>query len=385
MLRRVGVGAREQQPVARLVRLRRPDLRAVHDPLVAVADGAGRQAGDVGTGAGLAEELAPDLLGGEDRPQEALLLLARAAGDDRRAAHADAHGVADPRVATAGRFERLVDDLLQRRARRRGRRGRPGSPCARVRRRTARRGRWSRRRRACSARSRSTRSRTSAAVTMRTLRARDRPGRGRSRRDGERVGVELDVERTHGAVDLLDRARADDRRGDHRVGEQPRQRDVGGCVAELGAELLPLLELRTHVLDPVLDVLVAPATSGRTVGEHAAEQPAAERAPRDHADPVVLARREHLELDGAGVEVVEALLRHEAERAPRVPRLRWPARCASPRSCCCRRTAPCPAARARPWPARSRPTACRGRRGASGRGRCSRSAAGGGCRRTRAG
>ena len=37
--------------------------------------GAGRQAGDVGAGARLAEQLAPDLLGGEDRAEEPLLLL----------------------------------------------------------------------------------------------------------------------------------------------------------------------------------------------------------------------------------------------------------------------------------------------------------------------
>ena len=107
----------------------------------------GREPGDVGSRAGFAEQLAPDLLGGEDRAQEPLLLLARAAGDDRRAAHADAHRVADPRVATAGALERLVDDLLQLRRRRRGRRVPPGSPCAPGRRRTARRGTWSRRRR----------------------------------------------------------------------------------------------------------------------------------------------------------------------------------------------------------------------------------------------
>ncbi len=114
VLRRVGIGARQQQAVARHVRLRRPDLRAVHDPLVAVAHRAGREPGDVGAGARLAEQLAPDLLGGEDRAQEPLLLFAGAARDERGAAHADAHGVADPRVATPGRVERFVDDLLQR-------------------------------------------------------------------------------------------------------------------------------------------------------------------------------------------------------------------------------------------------------------------------------
>jgi hypothetical protein len=49
---------------------RRPHLLAVDDPLVAVAHGAGGETGDVGAGAGLAEQLAPDVLAGEDAPQQ---------------------------------------------------------------------------------------------------------------------------------------------------------------------------------------------------------------------------------------------------------------------------------------------------------------------------
>ena len=45
---------------------RRPHLLAVDDPLVAVLDRRGLQAGEVGAGAGLAEELAPGLLAGDD-------------------------------------------------------------------------------------------------------------------------------------------------------------------------------------------------------------------------------------------------------------------------------------------------------------------------------
>src|SRR5829696_40579 len=172
---------------------------------------------------------------------------------------------------------------------------------------------------ACSDRSWSTRARTSVAVTMCAspcvrLRRRAAGAREDLVETLHRVGIELDLECTHRAVDLLDRAWADDGRGDDRVGEEPRERNVGRRVTELGAELLPLLELRAHGLDAILDVLVAATTTGGAVGEHAAEQPTTERAPRDHADAVVLARGEHFELDGAGVEVVEALLRHEAER-----------------------------------------------------------------------
>ena len=57
-----------------------------------------------------------------------------------------------------------------------------------------------------------------------------------------------------------------------------------------------------------------PASSlGHFAVEHAGEQPAPQRAPRDHAHPVVLARREHLELDRPLGEVVDALLGHEPE------------------------------------------------------------------------
>ena len=67
---------------------RGPHLLAVDDPLVAVAHGAGRQAGEVGAGAGLAEQLAPDLLAGEQRPQAAALAARRVPWvDDRRRRH----------------------------------------------------------------------------------------------------------------------------------------------------------------------------------------------------------------------------------------------------------------------------------------------------------
>ena len=51
--------------------------------VVAVPDRAGAHAGQVRSGAGLGEELAPDLLAGPQRAQESLLLLGRAEGEDR--------------------------------------------------------------------------------------------------------------------------------------------------------------------------------------------------------------------------------------------------------------------------------------------------------------
>ena len=73
----LGIGAGEDHAEAGGVGQGRPDLLAVEDPLVAVALGPGRQAGHVGSGAGLGEQLAPDLLAGEQRAQVALLLALR--------------------------------------------------------------------------------------------------------------------------------------------------------------------------------------------------------------------------------------------------------------------------------------------------------------------
>ena len=75
----------DEHPAVGEVGERVPHLLAVDDPLVAVAHGPGAEAGEVRAGAGLAEQLAPRLLAGEHRAQEALLDLVAAVGDDRRA------------------------------------------------------------------------------------------------------------------------------------------------------------------------------------------------------------------------------------------------------------------------------------------------------------
>ena len=85
MLRHVGVGAGEQHAEVGDLRAGRPHLLTVDDPLVAVADRLGLQAGEVGAGARLAEELAPRLLAGDDVGQEPRALLVGAVGDDGRA------------------------------------------------------------------------------------------------------------------------------------------------------------------------------------------------------------------------------------------------------------------------------------------------------------
>ena len=61
-LGRSWIGAGQQDPHVGVVGARAPHLLAVDHPLVAVALGPGRQAGQVGAGARLAEQLAPHLV-----------------------------------------------------------------------------------------------------------------------------------------------------------------------------------------------------------------------------------------------------------------------------------------------------------------------------------
>ena len=81
----------------------------VIDPLVAVAHRPAGQAGEVGAGAGLAEELAPGVLAGEHPAQQPLPQRVVAVGHDRRAGHGEPEelagvvGPAAPGLAGAGR------------------------------------------------------------------------------------------------------------------------------------------------------------------------------------------------------------------------------------------------------------------------------------------
>ena len=66
----VPVGAGEQHAVIGVVGARVPHLLAVDDPVVAVTDSGRAQPGEVGTGAGLAEQLGPRDLAGDRRTQD---------------------------------------------------------------------------------------------------------------------------------------------------------------------------------------------------------------------------------------------------------------------------------------------------------------------------
>ena len=109
-----------------------PHLLAVEEPLVAVALGAGGQPGDVGARAGLAEELAPDLLVREEGPEVALLLLGCPVGGDGGGAHAVADGVAHPGHRRATGAQPRLRPLLVSRASGRARRA-PSGKCSQAR------------------------------------------------------------------------------------------------------------------------------------------------------------------------------------------------------------------------------------------------------------
>ena len=113
MLRRVGIGARDEHAEARDVRERRPHLLTVDHPLVTVAIGPGRKTRDVAARTGFAEELAPDLFAGEERTQVPLLLHVAAVGDDGRRTHAVADGVAPIRTRRIRLGEPRVHDVHQ--------------------------------------------------------------------------------------------------------------------------------------------------------------------------------------------------------------------------------------------------------------------------------
>ena len=93
VLRRVGVGAGEDEDVVGEVAGGRPDLLAVDDPLVAVEDGPAAEVAEVGPGVGLRVALAPQVLAGEDAGQVVGLLLVGPPHLQGVAEHLDAEDV----------------------------------------------------------------------------------------------------------------------------------------------------------------------------------------------------------------------------------------------------------------------------------------------------
>ena len=83
---------------------------------------------------------------------------------------------------------------------------------------------------------------------------------------------------------LIHRARADNRRGDDGLRQQPRQRNVGGMLAQFLAEILITLELVVMLFHAFLKPFTGAATFTDLL-QHAAEQPTRQRTPGDQPKP----------------------------------------------------------------------------------------------------
>jgi hypothetical protein len=89
VLRRVGLGAAEEEAPVRDVGVARPHLLAVHDVLVAAPLRARAEPGEIGARTRLGETLAPELVAVDHFPEEALALRRRAVLQHRRADQVD--------------------------------------------------------------------------------------------------------------------------------------------------------------------------------------------------------------------------------------------------------------------------------------------------------
>ena len=115
MFRRRRIGAGEQQAEVCVVRTGRPHLLTVDHELVTVGDGARAEVREVGARVGLAEQLAPDLVRAQQRPEVARLLVGAPVGHQRRTREGDRRR--DEAAAhVVARFLLAVDRLLPRSA-----------------------------------------------------------------------------------------------------------------------------------------------------------------------------------------------------------------------------------------------------------------------------
>ena len=113
----VDVAARQAEAPPRVVRATAPHLLAREAPHVAVALGARREVREVGAGAGLGEQLAPDLLTGADRGEPACALLGGRRGEQRRPDDVEPDEVGiQVRLAEPGELAGDLGDLRRRRA-----------------------------------------------------------------------------------------------------------------------------------------------------------------------------------------------------------------------------------------------------------------------------
>src|SRR3712207_2500067 len=132
--------------------------------------------------------------------------------------------------------------------------------------------------------------------------------------------VELHVEGPQRALELLHRARTDDRSGHRRLVQQPGDPDVRRRGTPLAAGVLVGLQRGPVPLDALAVALLVAAVAG-LVAEHAGQQALRERAPRDDPDAVVLSGGQYLELHVPREQVVVRLLADQAQEVPAGGRL----------------------------------------------------------------
>ncbi len=136
--------AREQAEPVGLRAVGDPHLAAVDDPVVAVAHGAGADAGDVAAGVGLGHRDGADHLAAERRLEVGLLQLVAAEAGERGRGHGDLHGDRHRHAGAVGATELLGEHHRERvvgalaavrpgRTRGRARRSRRASGTARAR------------------------------------------------------------------------------------------------------------------------------------------------------------------------------------------------------------------------------------------------------------
>src|SRR5262249_14742968 len=110
VLWRFGICAHQQEAPVGVMRSGGPNLLPVDDVVIAIANGARLQAGEVAPGARLGVALAPDDVGRGDPGQMLGLLLVAAVDDQRRPNHPDVEDT--PRIRGAGVGDLLAEDHL---------------------------------------------------------------------------------------------------------------------------------------------------------------------------------------------------------------------------------------------------------------------------------
>src|SRR5690349_22595492 len=103
----------------------------------------------------------------------------------------------------------------------------------------------------------------------------------------EHVLAEVDGDRVLRVVQLVLGARPDDRPGDALLVQQPGQRHMGRLLAELVAQRLVGRDLLVVPLQGISGPPGLAASALALLLQHAAEQAALERGPRDDADAVL--------------------------------------------------------------------------------------------------